>query len=80
VWFWNTIKRKGGVKWSTLLVKGFGEKALIGLLSSYLQQQNLPLVGVGLDANYIYNGILGAFYAQTIPLTEAKAHGIWIPC
>ena len=32
-------KRKGGMKWSTLLVKGFGEKALIGLLSSYLQQE-----------------------------------------
>ena len=57
-------KRKGGVKWSTLFVKGFGEKALIGLISSYLQQQNLPLVGVGLDANYIYNGIIGALSAE----------------
>lgn len=70
-------KRKGGVKWSTALMKGFGEKALIGLISSYLQQQNLPLVGVGLDANYIYNGLIGALSAEMMrsgktPLTGAE--------
>lgn len=53
-------KRKGYVKLSTLATKGFGEKALLGLISSYLQQQNLPMLGAGLDANYIFNGLSGA--------------------
>lgn len=52
-------KRKSG-KWETLLMKGFAEKAIVGLISSYLQAQNLPVLGSGLDANYIYNGIIGA--------------------
>lgn len=70
-------KRKGGAKWSTLLVKGFGEKAVVGLVSSYLQLQNLPLLGNNLDANYIYNGILGALSAEVMrsgkaPLTGAE--------
>ncbi len=49
-----------GSKWQTLLGKGFTEKAVYGLISSYLQMQGLPGVGSGLDANYIYNGIVGA--------------------
>src|SRR6185437_15946171 len=59
-------KRRGS-KWETLLMKGFGEKAIVGLISSYLQMQNVPLLGNDLDANYIYNGILGA-------LTEMYRH------
>lgn len=52
-------KRKGG-KWETLLIKGFAEKAVVGLLATYLQMQGFPVLGSELDANYIYNGILGA--------------------
>lgn len=52
-------KRRGGARWQTLLMKG-GEKAVVGLISSYLQQMNFTLIGNGLDANYIYNGIVGA--------------------
>ncbi len=68
-------KRRGGAKWSTLLVKGFGEKAVLGLVSSYLQQQNLPLVGTGLDANYIYNGILGAISAEVMRSGKSSLSG-----
>ena len=59
--------KRRGAKMETLLTKGFAEKAVVGLIGSYLQAQNLPLVGSGLDANYIYNGLLGA-------LTEMYRH------
>lgn len=53
-------KRKGGVRWQTLLYKGVFEKAIVSLIASYLQAQNVALLGNNLDANYIYNGVLAS--------------------
>src|SRR4051794_21463981 len=46
------------------LMRGFLEKAIVNLLASYMQSMNITLLGSGLDANYIYNGILGALSAE----------------
>ena len=53
-------KRRGHVKTSTLLTQGFLDKGAVCLISTYLQKQNFPPLGNRFDANYIYNGILGA--------------------
>ena len=66
------LKRKGGIRWETLLMKGFGEKAIVGLISSYLQQQDFMLVGSGLDANYIYNGLLAAVSSEVYRKERGK--------
>lgn len=69
--------KKQGRGWQSLLTKGFAQKAVTGLLSSYLQMQNVPLLGTGLDANYMYNGIIGALSSALMkegktPVTAAE--------
>ena len=69
--------KKQGRGWKVLLTKGFGQKAVTGLISSYLQMQNVPLLGTGLDANYMYNGIVGALSSALMkdgkgPITSAE--------
>jgi hypothetical protein len=67
------LKRKG-TRWETLFMKG-GEKALVGLISSYIQMQGVPFLGTGLDANYIYNGILGAAVTEIHGRDRSKLQG-----
>jgi len=69
-------KRRGSVGWKSLLMNGFGEKAVYNAMSVWLQSMNLPLLGSGLDANYLYQGVIGAVGAELRktkgPLTGAE--------
>lgn len=53
-------KRRGYVKVSTMLGKGFLVRGGVNAVSSFLEAQNIPLMGNGLDSNLIYNGVLGS--------------------
>jgi len=68
--------KKRGVGWEKLLLHGFAEKAIVGLISTWLQNQNISLFGNGLDANYIYNGVVGAattlITKNGVPLNSAE--------
>ena len=66
--------KKQGRGWQSLLTKGFAQKAVTGLLSSYLQMQNVPLLGTGLDANYMYNGIIGALSSALMKEGKTPPH------
>lgn len=66
-------KKRGGAKWETLLMKGFAEKAILNLASSYLTSMDIAVLGNGLDAQYIYSGVLGAVSAEFYRRGERSA-------
>jgi hypothetical protein len=69
--FWTAVagsfleyaKRRGGGRWQTLLWKG-GEKGLVNLVATWAQNWDLPFLGSGLDANYLYNAAIAGVMAE----------------